>query len=77
MGVAVSVRVSTFTLSDFILSFTPTPNFCSSSMINRPKSLNITDLLTSLWVPMSMSISPVANFLTVSLCCAALRNLLI
>jgi hypothetical protein len=41
MGVAVSVSVSTLTLIFLSWSLTPTPNFCSSSIINSPKSLKI------------------------------------
>ena len=47
IGVAVRVRVSTFSLMVLSLSFTATPNFCSSSIINRPRSLNSIALLTS------------------------------
>ena len=39
IGVADKVRTSTFFLIDFNLSLTATPNFCSSSIINKPKSL--------------------------------------
>ena len=48
IGVAVSVSVSIFTLIVFSFSFTATPNFCSSSIINKPKSLNIMSLPISL-----------------------------
>ena len=58
IGVAVSVRVSTLTFIFLSWSFTPTPNFCSSSIINRPRSLNITSLPISLWVPIKISIFP-------------------
>ena len=45
MGVAVRVRVSTCTYKVINLSLVDTPNFCSSSTINKPKSLKITSLL--------------------------------
>ena len=69
MGVAVKVNVSIFALSVFSLSFIPTPNFCSSSMTNKPKSRNITSLLTSRCVPIMMSTFPSARFCRGSVCC--------
>ena len=47
MGVAVKVSVSIFAAIVFNLSFTLTPNFCSSSTINKPKSRNFTFLFTN------------------------------
>ena len=41
IGVAVMVRVSTLTFIWRSFSFTLTPNFCSSSIISSPKSLNL------------------------------------
>ncbi len=61
IGVALIVRVSTFTLSCFSFSLTATPNFCSSSTISNPKSLNFTDLLISLCVPIRISILPASK----------------
>ena len=54
IGVADIVSVSTFT---FIWRsfFCRHANFCSSSMISNPKSLNLTDLPISLCVPIKMS----------------------
>ena len=42
IGVAVRVSVSIFDFKVFSLSFTETPNLCSSSIIKSPKSLNLT-----------------------------------
>ena len=77
MGVAVRVNVSTLALNCFNFSFTPTPNFCSSSIMSRPKSLNFTSLLTMRWVPIIISILPSASFPRVSLICFADLNRLI
>ena len=71
MGVAVRVRVSTLALSVLSLSLTATPNFCSSSITNRPKSLNLTRLPTMAWVPIRMSILPASKSLKVSVFCLA------
>ena len=65
IGVALKVSVSIFSLISFILSLIFTPNFCSSSMINKPKSLKITSLLTNLCVPIMMSVCPFKIFLIV------------
>ena len=46
IGVADKVRISTFSLKFFSLSFMFTPNFCSSSTINNPKSLKFISLPT-------------------------------
>ena len=40
IGVAVIVSVSILLFSCFSFSLVDTPNFCSSSIINRPRSLN-------------------------------------
>ena len=53
--------VSTFTFSCFSFSLVDTPNFCSSSIINKPKSLNATSLPTKRCVPTSISILPSFN----------------
>ena len=47
-----------FARSDLSFSLAATPNFCSSSMMSKPKSCHSTDLPISLWVPMRMSILP-------------------
>ena len=69
IGVALNVSVSIFSLISLILSFILTPNFCSSSMINKPKSLNNTSLLTNRCVPIIISIWPPAIFSIVLFCC--------
>ena len=66
IGVAVSVSESTVALICFNFSLAATPNFCSSSIIITPKSLNLTSLLSNACVPMIMSIFPSANFASVS-----------
>ena len=66
MGVAVKVNVSTVARNVLSLSFTATPNFCSSSMMSRPRSFHLTRLPTMACVPMRMSISPASSALTVS-----------
>ena len=48
IGVAVNVKVSIFALKDFNLSLIFTPNFCSSSIISKPKSLNFISFPTIL-----------------------------
>ena len=61
MGVAVRVRVSTEVRSWRSFSLAETPNFCSSSIINSPKSLKVNVSDSILWVPISMSILPVSR----------------
>ena len=77
IGVAVNVNVSTLDLIVFSLSFTLTPNFCSSSTISRPKSRNFTSLPTSRCVPIMISTFPSAKFCKVSFCCFAVLKRLI
>ena len=59
-GIGVAVRVSTCTSARSCLSFSlwATPKCCSSSTTTRPRSLNLTVLASSAWVPMTMSIVP-------------------
>ena len=66
IGVAVSVRQSTFVLSVFSFSLWPTPNFCSSSITIMPRSLNFTSLPSKPCVPMMISIFPSSSFFSVS-----------
>ena len=66
IGVAVKVSVSTLTRIVLSLSLTETPNFCSSSIIINPKSLNFTLSATIACVPIRISIFPSANFFKVS-----------
>ena len=54
-----------------------TPNFCSSSMINNPKSLKLTSFPTILCVPIKISISPSATPFKVSFCSLEVLNRLI
>ena len=61
IGVAVSVRTSTSARSALSRSLWRTPKRCSSSTITRPRFLNLTLSWISLWVPMTMSISPFAS----------------
>lgn len=61
IGVADMVSVSTLVFIWRSFSFTATPNFCSSSIISRPRSFHFTCLPMSLWVPMSMSMRPCAR----------------
>ena len=61
MGVAVSVSVSTETLICVSFSLAATPNFCSSSIISRPRSLKRICLPSILCVPMRMSMRPAAS----------------
>ena len=58
IGVAVRVRMSTSARSAFRRSLCRTPKRCCSSMITRPRSLNLICSLSSLCVPTTMSIWP-------------------
>ena len=73
MGVAVMVSVSTFTFSWRNFSFVETPNFCSSSMMSSPRSLNFTSLPTMRWVPIRMFTSPAASAFSVLRISVAVR----
>ncbi len=61
IGVAVSVSTSTSARMAFIASLWRTPKRCSSSMMSRPRFLNLTDWLSSLCVPTTMSTVPSAR----------------
>ena len=74
IGVAVNVSVSTLAAIVLSLSLTFTPNFCSSSTINNPKSLKTTFLLTNWCVPITMSSFPSAKSFKVSAFCFAVLN---
>ena len=76
IGVAVIVSVSTFIFNCFNFSFTETPNFCSSSIISKPRSLNSTSLPTNRCVPISMSILPSFKSESNSFCSFDVRALL-
>ena len=77
MGVAVRVNVSTFTLIDRSFSLAATPNFCSSSMTSKPRSLNATSLPNNACVPMMISSLPSFNLASVSFFSLADLNRLI
>ena len=68
IGVAESDSTSTFSLSFFIFSLSLTPNLCSSSIINRPRSLNLTSSDNSLCVPTTMSMLCVCSSSAVCFC---------
>ncbi len=61
MGVAERVRTSTLARSCLICSLWLTPKRCSSSITSSPRSLKATSFASSLWVPITMSTSPVAS----------------
>ena len=73
MGVALMVSVSTLVFIWRNFSFVETPNFCSSSMMSSPKSLNFTLLPMSLCVPIRMSIFPSARSFRMAVVCLVLR----
>ena len=74
IGVAVSVSTSTLTLSFFIASLCCTPKRCSSSTTSRPRSLNLTSLVSRRWVPITQSTSPVRSPSITALAWALVRN---
>ena len=74
IGVAVSVRVSTELRSVLSLSLTATPNFCSSSIIMSPRSLNLIRSETMAWVPIKISVSPDLSFWIVFVVSLVLLN---
>ena len=74
IGVAVNVRVSTDAFRWRSLSFAATPNFCSSSMTSRPRSLNSKPAPSTLWVPIRMSIFPSFSLFLMSVISFAVRR---
>ena len=74
IGVADSVSVSTCAVRSRSFSLWLTPKRCSSSMISNPRSLNVTFLFSSLWVPISRSTRPVFTRSNISLICLGVRN---
>ena len=64
MGVAESVRQSTFALRCFSLSLAATPKRCSSSMTRRPRSRKATSFERRRCVPMRTSTPPAEAFAT-------------
>ena len=77
IGVAVSVSVSTSTFNWRRRSFAATPNFCSSSIIKSPRSLNSIFLFRRRWVPIMISVRPSFRESTASLISFAGRRRLI
>ena len=73
MGVADIVSVSTLVRICRSFSLVATPNFCSSSMISRPKSLNFTVLPMSFCVPIIMSILPSSRSFNKAVVCLVVR----
>ena len=71
MGVADIVSVSTLVFICRSFSLADTPNFCSSSIMSRPKSLNFTFLPMSFCVPIRMSILPSARSFSKAVVCFA------
>lgn len=61
IGVAVSVRTSTFSLSFLIFSLCATPKRCSSSMIRSPRFLKTTSLERTRCVPITTSTCPFSD----------------
>ncbi len=57
------VSISTSLRMAFTFSFCCTPKRCSSSIINKPKSLYMTSPCNNLWVPITMSALPLSRFL--------------
>src|SRR5690625_2336500 len=74
IGVAVSVRTSTFVLICLIFSLCLTPNRCSSSTINKPKFLYTTSSVSKRCVPITISTVPFFNPANVSFCCFLVRK---
>src|SRR5699024_8411595 len=74
IGVAVKVNTSTFVLISLIFSLCLTPNRCSSSTINKPKSLYTMSFDNNLCVPMTISTLPVFNFEIMSVCSFLVRK---
>ena len=74
IGVAVIVNTSTRRRSCLMRSLWATPNRCSSSTINSPRSLNRTSFESSRWVPTMTSTLPASRSARVCFCSARVRN---
>ena len=61
IGVALIARTSTLCFSSLSFSLCSTPKRCSSSMMTRPRSLNLTEPAKSRCVPITMSTPPVSR----------------
>ena len=70
IGVAVIVSTSTLARNCFSRSLCATPNRCSSSTTNRPRSLNAMSLPSSRCVPITTSTLPATTSATVRFCSA-------
>ena len=68
IGVAESVNTSTLSCKDFNFSLCLTPNRCSSSIINNPKSAKANLSFKSLCVPITISIRCSRSFLKILFC---------
>ena len=73
---ALRVNTSTVFLRCLIFSLCLTPKRCSSSIINKPKSLYLNLSFNSLCVPTMISILPSSSFLQISVISFADLNLL-
>ena len=74
MGVADSDSTSTLVRRALSVSLCSTPKRCSSSMMTRPRSLNLIFGFSSLCVPMTMSTPPLSSPSMVSLISLAVWN---
>ncbi len=74
IGVAVSVRTSTWVRSCLRRSLWTTPKRCSSSMITRPSAGKVTDLLSSWCVPISTSTAPSRAAAMIAFCSFGVLN---
>lgn len=75
IGVADMARTSTCVRRCFMASLCSTPNRCSSSMMIRPRSLNLTSGLSSRWVPITTSTAPERSPSSVPLTSPSVWNL--
>ena len=74
IGVAESVRTSTFSRSFLIFSLCVTPKRCSSSTTRSPSRLNFTSLDKIRCVPITISTRPDSSPSLVFFCSAAVRK---
>ncbi len=75
IGVAVIVKISTCLRKAFSFSFCFTPKRCSSSIITKPKSLNLISGCSSRCVPITIWTLPSASPSRIFFCCAGVLNL--
>ena len=74
MGVADIVKTSTSVRIRFIASLCCTPNRCSSSTINSPRSLKLIPSWSSRCVPITQSTSPVLSWAITFFAFALVKN---